>query len=266
LGRIAPVTIAVSGGVDSMTLASFAQRKLGREKVQMAHAASPAVPAAAGRRIRDIANAENWQLDIVDAAELADPSYRANPVNRCFFCKSNLYSTLSRLAPGAIASGANCDDLADYRPGLEAARNFSVCHPYIEADLNKVDVRRLARMLGHDNLAELPSSPCLSSRIESGIAIDEADLHLIDRIESWLRETLGPATVRCRIRRTGIVIELDAEALVEVESRSADKFLDSLAAGIPDVDRETLQVACYRQGSAFVGARPATRSSFVTSS
>ena len=102
--------------------------------------------------------------DIVDAGEFADPQYRANPVNRCFFCKANLYRTLGAMSDGIVASGTNCDDLSDYRPGLEAARLHNVRHPYVEAGIAKADVRTLAGELGLPEFAALPASPCLSSR------------------------------------------------------------------------------------------------------
>ena len=113
-------TIAVSGGVDSMTLSSFAQRTL-EARVTMVHAVSPAVPAAATARVKSQAQAENWRLELVDAGEFGDARYRANPIDRCFFCKTNLYRTLAAISSGVVLSGTNCDDLGDYRPGLRAA-------------------------------------------------------------------------------------------------------------------------------------------------
>jgi uncharacterized protein len=250
------MTIAVSGGVDSMTLASFAHRIKDRGQVRMAHATSPAVPSGAQERIKHIADTEGWNLAIVDARELADPRYLSNPVNRCFFCKTNLYATLARLSGDTIASGANCDDLGDYRPGLEAARNHGVVHPFIEAGLSKADVRQLARELGHEELAELPASPCLSSRIETGIAITPADLARIDKVEAWLRRHVRPATVRCRIRKTGIVIELDAGALAAVDKAGRQRLLQRLIGDLPELSGGgPITIQPYRRGSAFVGDR-----------
>ncbi|MEN8196406.1 MAG: adenine nucleotide alpha hydrolase, partial [Pseudomonadota bacterium] len=111
-------TVAVSGGVDSMTLASFAHRTLGRDGVRMAHAVSPAVPRAATARVQARGAEEGWRLELVDAGEFADERYRANPVDRCYFCKSNLYGMLAAMPGGMVLSGANRDDLGDYRPGL----------------------------------------------------------------------------------------------------------------------------------------------------
>lgn len=248
-------TIAVSGGVDSMTLASFAHRQLGADGVGMVHALSPAVPEAATSRVRDLAAREGWTLAEVDAGEFDDPRYRANPVDRCFFCKSHLYGTLGRLADGTVLSGTNTDDLGDYRPGLKAAADHNVRHPYVEAGLAKADVRALARDLGLGDLAELPASPCLSSRVETGIHIKAADLALIDSLETWLRETLDPKTVRCRVRAEGLVIELDAATLDGLGEARCKAVIDDAQNRLPAGDGRGVRLEAYRQGSAFVGAK-----------
>jgi pyridinium-3,5-biscarboxylic acid mononucleotide sulfurtransferase len=255
LASTGPVTIAVSGGVDSMTLACFAHRQLGSDVVRMVHATSPAVPGDAAGRIRDLAHREGWHLDVVDAGEFADPQYRANPINRCFFCKSNLYRTLSAMSEGTVLSGTNCDDLGDYRPGLEAARNHNVRHPYVEAGIDKNAVRALAAAMGLAEYAALPSSPCLSSRVETGIPIEAKDLVLIDAVEAWCREHLTPEVVRCRLRRLGMVIELDAETHARLTgSRRVDVMQDlrKQVDGLADVN---IALADYQRGSAFVGDR-----------
>ena len=171
-GRLA---IAVSGGVDSMTLAYLAHRGNG-DDILTVHAVSPAVPAHATERVKAHAARAGWRLAIIGAGEFDDPHYRDNPVDRCYFCKTNLYDRIRGLAPGVIASGANLDDLGDYRPGLLAAAERDVLHPFIEAGMSKADVRSLSRSLGLSNIAELPAQPCLASRVETGIAIDADDL------------------------------------------------------------------------------------------
>ena len=177
------MAIAVSGGVDSMTLAAFAHRR-SPASVTAIHAVSPAVPTAATQRVRDLAAAEGWTLIVTGAGEFEDARYRANPVNRCYFCKTNLYDRIKGLTPHRIASGANLDDLGDYRPGLLAAAEHDVVHPYIEAGMGKSAVRALARKLGLGDIAELPAQPCLSSRVETGIAIDAQDLAFVETVES----------------------------------------------------------------------------------
>ncbi len=247
-------TIAVSGGVDSMTLSSFAHSVLGRKHVRMVHALSPAVPTAATARVRKLATREGWQLTEADADEFSDPRYRANPVNRCFFCKSNLYETLDELAEGIVMSGTNRDDLGDYRPGLQAAANNGIRHPYVEAGMTKADVRHLARELGLDDLAELPASPCLSSRVETGISIEPEQLSLIDEIETWLQATFAPRTVRCRIRNTGMVIELDPETLDRLSDNDRQTVIDGATARMTGIGDLKVSFAAYVRGSAFVGA------------
>tara|TARA_S200000501_G_scaffold374216_1_gene423208 strand:- start:3791 stop:4609 length:819 start_codon:yes stop_codon:yes gene_type:complete len=247
--------IAVSGGVDSMTLASFAQKLLGVGSISMVHAISPAVPKAATALVRRYSIRENWDLTEVDAGEFEDPAYKANPLNRCFYCKTNLYETLSKMSAGVVISGTNCDDLDDYRPGLIAAKNNQVRHPYVEASMKKDAVRELARKLQLDDLAELPASPCLSSRIETGIPVEEKLLVLIDNIETWLRRKIKPSTVRCRVRKEGLVIELDPITLAELTKHDKLQIIEAATSKLPVDSTMKVQISLYRQGSAFVPAR-----------
>ena len=131
-----PLAVAVSGGVDSLTLATFVHSAAG-SRAEMFHAVSPAVPEEATERVELLAANQGWRLRIVDAGEFTDESYLANPVDRCFFCKTNLYGCIARHSDARILSGANLDDLREYRPGLEAAKRHSVRHPYLEAGIDK---------------------------------------------------------------------------------------------------------------------------------
>ena len=126
----APLAVAVSGGVDSLTLAWIAHRRLGA-RAAMFHAVSPAVPPEATARTEALARAEGWSLSVFDAGEFADPAYRDNPVNRCFFCKRSLYGAIASRTRRQIVSGTNCDDLGEFRPGLDAAAAAGVRHPYV---------------------------------------------------------------------------------------------------------------------------------------
>ena len=249
--------IAVSGGVDSTTLAVIAHHLLGRERVTMMHAVSPAVPPEATERVRHFAEIEGWDLRILDAGEFADENYISNPINRCFFCKGNLYGAITRISDRQVLSGTNTDDLGEYRPGLEAARDHQVRHPYLEADIDKQGVRALARELGLGDLAELPASPCLSSRVETAIAIDPETLRAIHAIERLISEELAPKTIRCRVRRTGIFIELDPQSLARMPADKRADLSNTIAALLPtELAAGPIGFETYRNGSAFVGAKP----------
>lgn len=255
LETVGQPAIAVSGGVDSMTLAVVASHL--RADVQVLHAASPAVPVEATQRVERFAQTYGWALEIIDAGEFADPDYRANPANRCFYCKSNLYQTIRSRTHRQILSGANLDDLREYRPGLNAAREHDVRHPYIEAGLTKQHVRQVARALGLDAVAELPASPCLSSRVETGIRIEATTLAFIHDVETLLARTLSPVTVRCRVRAAAIVIELDPATLALLPAERRRQLTAEISArqiGARPLRPEGLPIAFaeYRNGSAFL--------------
>jgi uncharacterized protein len=240
-----PLAVAVSGGVDSMTLAHVAARCI---DVTMVHAVSPAVPQEATLRVRAHAARWGWRLTETDAGEFADPRYRANPIDRCYFCKSNLYGRIAGLTGRTIASGANLDDLGDFRPGLVAARERRVVHPLIEAEIDKPGVRALASHLGLAGLAELPAQPCLSSRIETGIAIAAGDLAFVGRMEAALRALApGGGDLRCRILRQGVVIEVDDPDDPAIADLRRHAEAETAASG-----RIFAGIRRYRRGAAFV--------------
>ncbi|CDX57704.1 Pp-loop domain protein [Mesorhizobium plurifarium] len=244
-----PAALAVSGGVDSMTLAFVSHLRLGAG-VTMFHAASAAVPVSATERVRDYAARHGWDLRIIDAGEFADERYLANPSNRCFFCKSNLYGALSSLSQAQLFSGTNTDDLCDWRPGLKAADANSVRHPFVEAGMSKADVRALAAAHGLTNLAELPSAPCLSSRVETSLRIEPQTLRAIDQVETLLRGELSPETVRCRVRRAGIVVELDQPTLSCLSEDSRARLSHQICAAFGGP--RPVHFQAYVRGSAFL--------------
>lgn len=255
------VAVAVSGGVDSLTLASFAQRVLG-EAVSMFHATSPAVPTEATRRTQQLAEREGWALTVIDAREFDSADYMRNPLNRCFYCKTSLYGSIRPHTAAQIVSGTNLDDLGEYRPGLIAAKEHAVRHPFVEAQIDKQGVRALARSLGLGELAELPASPCLSSRIETGIAIDPDVLARVHQAEQLTSRVLPSATVRCRVRAQGVVIELDRASLdaMTLEARSAlSTQISALFEPVGLASR--IDFAPYRVGSAFLHSIPVVRQS-----
>lgn len=243
------MAVAVSGGVDSLTLMAFAHARRGTDSVRAVHAVSPAVPPASTARVQQLAAERGWHLTLIDAGETEDPAYLDNPVDRCRVCKTHLYDAMAALvahssADVVIVSGTNTDDLDDFRPGLAAARAHGVRHPFIEAGLRKDDVRALARSLALGAHAELPAQPCLSSRVETGTRIDAAMLRMIDEIESAARAVLGAsATVRCRVRAHGMVLELDEHVLLGLDDTARAQLL-ALA--------PHAALAPYRMGSAFL--------------
>ncbi len=245
LGTHKSLAVAVSGGIDSTLLAHMAHQVLGAG-FRAVHAVSPAVPAAATQRVRAHAATAGWQLDLVDAGEFDDPRYRENPLNRCYFCKRSLYGTLAALADGPVASGTNCDDLGDFRPGLTAAAEQGVVHPYVEAGLGKRDIYALARDMGLSDLAALPAQPCLASRIETGLRVEAADLSFIEAAEAALHAAFGTSAVlRCRLTHLGVVVELadltqaaEAERLIRAHCAAAG--------------RPFLGLRAYKRGAAFL--------------
>ena len=256
------VAIAVSGGIDSLTLSAAAAPVLG-DRLTLHHATSPAVPQEATQRTRDLAAALGLQLALFDAGEFDDARYRANPVNRCFFCKSNLYGAIATRLQGSgtlVLSGTNTDDLGDYRPGLQAAEAHGVRHPFVEAGISKAALRRIAPLVGIGFLADLPSAPCLSSRIETGLFIEPAVLALVHAVERLVAAALGddpdgPRTIRCRVRSAGLVIELDPRSLQAVAQGGCEAALRQavarLAVDAGELPR-TLRFVPYRAGSAFL--------------
>jgi uncharacterized protein len=242
LRAIGAADIAVSGGVDSLTLAAAAHGVLGAD-ARMHHATSAAVPPEATARTQALAAARGWDLTLFDAGEFSDERYRANPANRCFFCKTNLYGALAARVTGTILSGTNTDDLSDWRPGLRAAEAHRVRHPFVEAGIDKANVRRLAARLGLGEIADLPASPCLSSRIETGIRVEPELLRVVHRVERRVTEALAPGIVRCRVRAAGVVVELDAEALARADG--------GLAADLAALAGRPVSFAPYRMGGAF---------------
>lgn len=256
LRTMGEVAVAVSGGVDSLTLAAFAHRHIA-ERCKMFHAVSPAVPFEGTQRTRELADREGWALHVIDAGEFDNGDYMRNPVNRCFYCKTSLYGAIRPHTSAQIVSGTNLDDLGEYRPGLMAAKEHGVRHPFVEAAMSKQQVRSLARELGLGEVAELPSSPCLSSRIETGIAIDPAMLACVHAAEKLVAERLAPRTVRCRVRATGVVIELDRDSLARVQATPGLALIAEVAELFGGAGFDyAVAFEPYRTGSAFLHFKP----------
>ncbi|HMN79546.1 MAG TPA: hypothetical protein PKA20_06405 [Burkholderiaceae bacterium] len=254
IGRFA---VAVSGGIDSLTLATLVARHW-PGRTELFHAVAPAVPGESTARLRALATANGWRLRLIDAQEFERAEYRSNPVDRCYFCKQSLYGAIARVATAQMLSGTNADDFAEYRPGLIAAQEHQVRHPFAELSIGKAQVRAIARLLGLGALSELPASPCLSSRIETGIAIDPAMLRCVETAERLVRdrlarERLTAATVRCRVRASSVVIELDRAALDALDAEARQALAQEIRVTAFDgAIGRTPVFAPYRNGSAFL--------------
>ena len=245
--------VALSGGMDSLTLCVLAHQALGRQ-AQMFHAVSAAVPAAAGKRVRALAAELGWNLSEIDAGELCDERYLSNPLERCYFCKSRLYQAIAQQTTAQIVSGTNYDDLSDFRPGLVAAREYLVRHPFAELEIGKAQIRQIARDLAMPEIAALAASPCLSSRVETGVLIEGGVLQAIDQIEDLLRRLTGAQTVRCRVRGSGVEIQLDPQALAGISVERRGELAGRVKQLLPVRLRECDFVwSEYRMGSAFIG-------------
>lgn len=243
--------VACSGGVDSLLLATVAHRAAPQSTI-VAHAVTPAVPSAATARVIATAEAENWTLELVRSKEFDDERYLANPHNRCYFCKSHLYAAIGELparAGATMLSGANVDDLGEYRPGLIAAEENQVRHPYVEAGLGKEDIRSIARGLGLD-FAELPASPCLASRLYTDTAVTPSRLRSIEIGEDLLRISTGIDVVRCRLREDVVLIEVEAKDHALITDDVIDRVAAAMRKVEPSLQRVILDDKPYRPGRA----------------
>ncbi len=194
-----PLLIAYSGGVDSAFLLATAHGVLG-DRVTGAIADSPSLPRRALADALALAENIGARVEIVRTEELANADYASNPINRCYFCKAELFNRLDQMARergfAAIAYGENADDARQVRPGLRAAQEFAVVAPLKEAGLTKVEIRALSRELNLPT-ADAPAQPCLSSRIPHGTPVSVEALGMIEAGEAFVR-SLGFKVFRVR--------------------------------------------------------------------
>ncbi len=211
------VVVAFSGGVDSTFLLRVAADVLKGETVALT-ARSPTAVDADYELAVQLARDFDVRHVVIEANELDIPGYAANPTNRCYFCKDNLYqiclAAASKLGIEHIVDGANLDDLGDYRPGLQAATQHQIRHPLVEALLGKQEIRELSRTVGLPTWNK-PSSPCLSSRFPYGTAIASEGLQRVAGAERVLRR-LGFPECRVRYHDTVARIEVPADLLPRI--------------------------------------------------
>jgi uncharacterized protein len=247
LGDLKSVVVAYSGGLDSAFVLAQAHHILGDRALGLT-AFSPSVPQRERADATRIAHELGARHLVVDSRELHDSRYAANPDNRCFYCKSELYTLTEKtrrdLGFDHVVNGTNLDDLGDYRPGLEAAQAAGVRSPLVEAGLRKQEVRELAKQL---NLGfwDKPAAACLSSRIPYGTSVTPERLAQIERLEDSLL-ALGLRQVRVRYHAELARIEVGRDELERAFAQRDAIVKAGRSAGFTYV---TLDLAGYRTGS-----------------
>lgn len=219
-GRVA---VAFSGGVDSAVVARAAREACGENAVAVT-AVSLSLASGELEEAQKLVARIGIRHVVLKTQEFENESYLANPANRCYFCKTELYSRLesrlSELGADVICNGANVDDVGDYRPGMTAATEHSVRSPLIEAGLTKSDVRELAKLWSLP-CWDKPAMPCLSSRIAYGVAVTPERVRRIDAAESFLRREFGLRELRVRCEANDLArIEVALEEVTPLLSRT----------------------------------------------
>ena len=247
INRYDSAVVAFSGGIDSSLVAYVAGEVLGNNALAV-------TSGSASLKRSDLQLAEtlgkDWNLshEIIVTDELSKPDYRRNPVDRCFHCKTSLYTSLDVICKergiDVIFNGTNLDDLGDHRPGLMAADNYQVCSPLVEAGFHKSDVRQLANELGLKN-ADKPQSACLSSRFPYGTSIDEQLLSQVEQAETVL-ESLG--FTQFRVRHHGDLARIEVTEN-ELEKAMAHRVHINEALGDLGYRYITLDMIGFRSGS-----------------
>ena len=244
------VAVAYSGGVDSTFLLRVAVDVLGRENVLGIIAVSPSYPARELEEARMLAEGMGARIRLIDTDELQNPAYAANPPDRCFHCKTELFTEMFPIAKEdglrEVLYGVNADDMGDFRPGIAAARKMGARGPLQEAGLTKNEIRLLSRELGLATW-DKPAYACLSSRIPYGQRITKEALLQVDAAENFVRD-LGFRQVRVRHHDTIARVELPREQMPRL---FADGAAELIVAKLKELGYlyVTLDLQGYRSGS-----------------
>jgi uncharacterized protein len=245
LGR---VLLGYSGGVDSALLAVTGSRALGPERFLAVIGRSASYPQAQYASALDVAR--RFQIPVLEVVtrEMADPNYLSNPTNRCYYCKSELWSRLEEIAGArgfdAIIDGTNADDLGEHRPGLRSAIEHRIHSPLAELGWTKAMIREAARELGLP-IWDAPAAPCLSSRVQYGLAITPERLQDVERGETLLRQLGLRGDLRVRHHGTFVRIEVDPVDMPFLEARWDEVQSGFRALGLADA---RLDPRGYRRG------------------
>ncbi len=230
--------IAYSGGIDSSLVAYLARHFLGADRCLAVVGNSSSLKQSDLRGAEEFASRHDIPLEIIDTRELDNPDYRRNPENRCFHCKSELFTRLEvvrqRVGFGCVLGGENLDDHSDYRPGLQAAARFEVRGPLAECSITKDQVREIARHFGLESW-EKPASPCLSSRIPYFDEVTADKLWQIEKGEGIL-EARGFPVSRVRHHSSFARIEVPPDRLPDLRGQEADLVDAFRAIGFPRIE------------------------------